>query len=475
MPRQLCFQVIISLTACLAASSEEGTVFWVAPTLDQCGNRTTTSSKVQCNTLAGYQKNSSIFSISHATWIFLKGEHYMNYSPITVSGTTNITWIGEEACAFSMVRCTIHIPTPAFNTNVKWLVEYSNHLTSITIENAHTVQLAFLTISATLQGIVSCNLNGSHGSNVTQYPSILTLKNVSDAKILLTVFTVTDSHREMLASHVRISDPRGTWAVNQTVFFRTSVTMDFSHCHTSYVDGIKCNFSASIAGTIFLYSKLVTSTGASVSDTYNSISIIFLQSTISTFHLSLEDYSAEFFQFSIVECNLTEFNFILAVVSMPETQHAVASVSILLWKVNIRCHFKPCTDRLALLKIQHKTKDNGGCCLLIPNITMSHVVVTYGRFSFYVKGPQLLSKDMHESCKWTTQLYLLTLHNSTFKGLVPITIPLVLAARKKAIISIVDMDRFLVRWTGTNMIHSIMKDVVLHFRTHKYGLMDTLR
>ena len=118
------------LLGTLSASIEEGAVFWVAPSLEQCGRGTAATAKEQCNTLEGYQKNSSIFSTSHSTWIFLKGEYHIVDSPIIVSGVTNITWTGEEACALSMVRCAIFIPAEISSTVVAVTYNYLEDLIS---------------------------------------------------------------------------------------------------------------------------------------------------------------------------------------------------------------------------------------------------------------------------------------------------------------------------------------------------------
>ena len=439
--------------AVFSTSTEKGAVFWVAPTLEQCCNRTEVTAKEQCNTLEGYQKNNSIFSNSHSTWIFLKGEHYMAYSPIIVSGVTNITWTGEEACALGMVKCAISIPA-CRRYSLKIRGSYSSHFTTITMQNIQTLKFALLILSTTLQGSLPCNLNELRGNNVTLYSSMLTLKNVSNAKISSTVFTVMAEYLEKPVSHVAISDPQGVWVMKETVFSETNVTMDIAHCLTAFVASFNCNFSAKIVSSVFHHSTVAMRTMASVSDTYkwNEVNIIFLQSRIFIFHLVLEDYvyTADKLSLSVMECNFTRIIFRVPVFSIPETQHDIASVKILLQKVNFHCYPKPC-NRLLYLGIVDRTKYNSVCGLLLPTITMSHIAALYGAFSFRVVGPRLI-ETRYKSCNRTRPIHVLTVHNCIFEGLVPVLTHAILADKKRTIISIEDMGRFLVTWRGTNKI-----------------------
>ena len=453
MPRQHHLLIIATLITCLvhgtlSASPEEGAVFWVAPSLEQCGRGTAATAKVQCNTLEGYQKNSSIFSTSHSTWIFLKGEHNMAYSPIIVSGITNITWTGEETCALGMVRCVISIPA----CKRYFSGYYTSHFTTIAIQNTQSIKFVFLTFSTTLQSTMLCDLNELRGNNVTLYPSILTLKHVSNAEISSTVISAMDNCLEKeLTSHVEISDPRGVWVINQTVFSQINVTIDIADCLIAFVDGFKCNFFANVASTVFRHSTLATRTGATVSDTYNAISISFLQSTVFRFHLFLEDYS-DIFHLSVIECNFTKIYFKVPVFSIPDTQNDITSVSILLWKVNFQYpQYSPKFWRpLLLLQIGHRNRENSGCGLLLPNITMSHIAAKYSTFTFRVKGPGQFIK--YKGCKMTAPYQVLTVHNSVFEYLTPQQMPLFFPVKKRVVFTVADMGTFLVRLTGTNKI-----------------------
>ena len=86
-----------------------GTTFWVAPHIGRCQGLNETTFE-PCNTLAGYQQNESIFSTSHSTWIFLKGEHAMADAPILVENASEITWMGQPECWGEVHICSIILP-----------------------------------------------------------------------------------------------------------------------------------------------------------------------------------------------------------------------------------------------------------------------------------------------------------------------------------------------------------------------------
>ena len=444
----------ICLLGVLGASPAEGTVFWVAPTLHQCGNRTAGTDEVQCNTLKGYQKNSSIFSTSHSKWIFLKGEHYMAYSPIIVSGGTNITWTGEAACTLSMVRCAITIPACRKGTQALGRKLYTSHFTTITVQNTQNLKFAFLIFSTVLQSILSCNTSTVHGNNATLYPSILTLKNVSNAEISSTIIRVRENYLEMPASHVVISDPQGTWLFDQMICSQTNVTININRCLTSFANTFKCNFSAKFASSIFHHSALATRTGPSIDKTYNAVSIVFLKTIAFSIYLTLKGYAANTSSFVIMECNISKMLYSLPVFSIPEAQHDIALVSIVLWKVNFQCYHKPC-NMLLYFRIWNKTTHSSGCSLVLPNITMSEVTAKNSVFSFKVLGPYSFDKRaLHNSigCNRGALFHVLAIHNCIFEGLVPVQHFFLLADRRGTIISVENMGRFLVTWTGTNKI-----------------------
>ena len=177
--RQCSILIIATQLTCLLvgvlSASPEGEVFWVAPTFEQCGNRTAGKAKVHCNTLKGYQQTSSIFSTSHSKWIFLKGEHYMDQFPVIVSGVTNITWTGEADCTLITVRCAIIIAACKY---IHYR-QYSWHHTTVTFQNSQNIQLAFLAFFTT-QGLLPCKRDEFFHRTVPVYQQMLTLKNVSD-------------------------------------------------------------------------------------------------------------------------------------------------------------------------------------------------------------------------------------------------------------------------------------------------------
>ena len=66
--------------------------YWIASNTSQCGGRT------PCQTLDSYAKdNASLFSTSHAMWVFLRGEHYLSVD-IFILYSMNITLTGENPC-----------------------------------------------------------------------------------------------------------------------------------------------------------------------------------------------------------------------------------------------------------------------------------------------------------------------------------------------------------------------------------------
>ena len=432
--RQCSILIIATQLTCLlvgaSSASPEGEVFWVAPTFEQCGKRTAGTAKVHCDTLKGYQQNSSIFSTSHSKWIFLKGEHYMDQFPVIVSGVTNITWTGEADCALIAARCAIIIADSKYIHDRQW------HHTTVTFQNSQTIQLAFLEFLTRLGHTVPSNQQMT-----------LTLKNVSNAKISSTIFAVRGDYLETFKTKVEISDPQGMWLIDQTVFSQICATMLIAHCacFSASINSFKCNFSARIINSVFHRSSLITRTGASVSDTYNTVRIIIQQSTISALHVDLEDYPADKFRLSITKSNFTMIYFMLPVLSIPETQHDTASVHIKLWEVKFQCFPKPC-NMILFLQILNRTKYDSGCGLLLPNITTSHLTVERGPFVCNVIGTN------YKGCNGSI-FHVLTVDNSVFEHLMPVsTIPLGIPGKINAIIFIVNMGTFLVTLTGTNKI-----------------------
>ena len=99
-----CLKVGILIAFCQSTeSSSQGRIFWVATSADQCGNKTS------CNVLEGYQKNSTIFSTSNSTWIFLKGRHFMRKLNIVIREANNITWTGERDCVSGRAECIFSV------------------------------------------------------------------------------------------------------------------------------------------------------------------------------------------------------------------------------------------------------------------------------------------------------------------------------------------------------------------------------
>ena len=226
--------------------------------------------------------------------------------------------------------------------------------------------------------------------------------------------------------------------------------MKLTHCLSASLEGFKCNFSVNIIRSVFHRSTLVTRTGASVSDTYNAVNIVILQSTVFTFHLELKSYSADNLSLSVNKCKFTKITFKLPALSIPETQHHTASVNILLWRVTFQCYPKPC-NMIMLLQFEHNSGEhNRGCRLLLPNITISHLGVQRGFFGFHVFGTK--KGTNYKGCNGTL-FNVLTVHNSVFQNLMPVPmIPLAIPAKKNAVITISNMETFLVKWTGKNKI-----------------------
>ena len=125
----------------LAASADgstapaERTTFWVASTMADCRN------KSHCNTLEGYQKNhSDIFSTSHTTWIFLKGRHEMLPTPIVMTGSQNITWMGEQGCTAK--ECLII--QPSYSDSTLNQSTYCSYVVFESCQGVHVSGLGFI-------------------------------------------------------------------------------------------------------------------------------------------------------------------------------------------------------------------------------------------------------------------------------------------------------------------------------------------
>ena len=95
------------VTALLSTDKSQGHTFWVTDSTDReqdCKNR------ASCKTLDEYhQHNNSIFSTSHSTWIFLKGNHTASFA-LEVTETEHIVFKGErEDCCEVIFKNGFHI------------------------------------------------------------------------------------------------------------------------------------------------------------------------------------------------------------------------------------------------------------------------------------------------------------------------------------------------------------------------------
>ena len=79
---------------CFSIGEHQTHTFWVTPNCQQESCQDSTP----CHTVDEYyQQNTSIFSTSNATWIFLKGRHFIETSNITIAiiNSQNVTWRGD--------------------------------------------------------------------------------------------------------------------------------------------------------------------------------------------------------------------------------------------------------------------------------------------------------------------------------------------------------------------------------------------
>ena len=79
---------------CFSIGEHQTHTFWVTPNSQQESCQDSTP----CYTVDEYyQQNTSIFSTSNATWIFLKGRHFIETSNITIAiiNSQNVTWRGD--------------------------------------------------------------------------------------------------------------------------------------------------------------------------------------------------------------------------------------------------------------------------------------------------------------------------------------------------------------------------------------------
>lgn len=389
----------------------------------------------------------------------------MDYSSIFVSGVTNISWVGEEACAVDTVRCIIYIAACIHAS-----VEYGDYmqLGTIAIQNAEAVHLAFLTFTKMQQVNISCSQTELHDESDTLFPMML--NNVSNAEIVSTTITADSSCRNEVdeALELHISDPHGEWLIDQSVL--ATVSMDIMICSPPLV-GCMYNFSVNIVSSTFykLHMYLERDTSASIGNISSAVSIMILQCTISGLSADLQNYPASNFRFLVMQSNLTQILYSIPVVSMPETEYAAGlpSVFILLWNVNMQ-HYdqKSCQEVKLQLDVWYRDESIGGISrLLLPNITISHLNIQDGYFHFLVRGPCQGMKGKQKGCNATIHFPLLTIHNCHFKHLEPTqpiaNIPSILLERK-AIIYIIDAGQYLVTLSGTNKIsHNLGSGIVI--------------
>ena len=150
------------LAVCCCAMNAIGCIFWVTPHYQKsCHNRT------PCDTIDGYyQRNSSIFSTSDVTWIFLEGEHFTAERGIVIERAQNVTIKGNlnfnSSIYFAQIECPLVI---SFSKNVtienlkihffrdtKYVHQTEVHLKIVLVHNLIIENITWLTASATYFG-----------------------------------------------------------------------------------------------------------------------------------------------------------------------------------------------------------------------------------------------------------------------------------------------------------------------------------
>ena len=204
-----CFNAVSIVLASFQSNGafSQERVFWVAPSLDQCGSMT------PCNTLEEYQRNSTVFSTSHSTWIFLKGGHFMARSDIVISGATNITWTGEKDCVSGRAECVLYIAA-------EWVEGYFTciHMYMIMIKNAELVSIKDIKVTHEREQLLTrYKSTGKQSSNNKEGSCVLQVRNVRTLRIT-SISYIFSTNLFLRGNCIEIHQPSGSYdIVNSTI------------------------------------------------------------------------------------------------------------------------------------------------------------------------------------------------------------------------------------------------------------------
>ena len=158
--------------------------FWVSSTDQDCVNGPS------CDTLDGYyQRNSSIFSTSNSTWIFLKGSHNITFT-LQIIGAESVTFEGES------------------ESYCKLLFMYG---ASVEIKESRDIIFQYMTLKLSEPGMKLCKvinvalyrMNLTRGTIEIVYPSGLYSFEVSSFQNVDVEFTA-ESHKTSNQLFIRI-------------------------------------------------------------------------------------------------------------------------------------------------------------------------------------------------------------------------------------------------------------------------------
>ena len=230
----LLLMLLLAASSGCSATPTQRTTFWVAPTVADC------QIKLPCNTLAGYQNDSTnVFSTSHATWVFLKGYHLMLPTPIVVSGAENVTWTGETGC--TPKKCKII--QPSYNGTL--------NCSCVVFDSCHGVKVSKL-------GFIS-----SVTARYRRHCFIVKLDSVEDAALHSVMLKEKDG--------LVVFNASGRYELVNSFIMRNAHWMELNFCpHYSK----NCSLSLHLTNLTFINSKMLLLIGKYANTEYRSISVV---------------------------------------------------------------------------------------------------------------------------------------------------------------------------------------------------------
>ena len=271
----------------------EGHTFWVVSYDDDL----CTEDMVPCKLLEEYQENGgAIFSTSHSTWIFLKGEHYIERQSIVVSSAENITWRGMG----SVGDVVLTLPACYLldeKTDNEWDRDKYQLYASVEIKDVRSFTMQNISLES-YQFCVKSTLPSRYAINITDTIDI-SLRNI-----------YIEFHHHSLLYGIQVLNPSEEFTLEDSQITNAHIAIALVSRPIRY-DG--SSNPKRLQLTIHRLSSLFT-TGItfdiadSITTTYTSASVVLSDCTFSFGYPSsqigviLQDYPTNWFSLEVTNC-----------------------------------------------------------------------------------------------------------------------------------------------------------------------------